>query len=806
MFAAQPRPFIWITTPRPRRATVGTNARVMIAIAAVWWTPGLALAELPAFPGADGAAANASGGRGGLVYHVTELDRNFSDNRPGTLRYGLDDSNFDGSPRTIVFDVAGTFWLGRFGEERGHDNGWDSQSRLNFGSNVTIAGQTAPGPVNIMGGVTKAGGDNTILRNVTFAPGYGLRAFAKPEDGEFPTPGDFPDSFTFDGIDISGTNIMIDHVTTVYATDEAISANEEADHITIQYSNISQGQNYPQGDAEGGGATGHAFGSLLQGGSNASISVHHNLYAHQKGRLPRVGTEQDALSDPDVGAFNDFRNNVFYNWLFHHAGTGAGRQPSQNNFINNFYLAGPGGDDVSGADVVPRAGSTGIFDGDDPLRLFTEVFHSGNVKDVNKDGDAEDTIALNDVDFDRSAIKSAPLWFDGPTYTGVTDTAEDAFDRVLDFVGSRWWERATVDQRIIEEVRAGTGRVMAWADDPFNDDPDEGVEWRDMLALRADPVTGEAPFRREAGWDTDGDGMPDHWEGLHGLDPDVADHNGDFDDDGYTDLEEYLNDLAAWPAPRPIAFAGATNNRYAQITNWDITWQPSRFDAVQVNAGVAVVDAVGQHAGSLTIGAHADDVAELRISDGWLRVADELTIGGDDAADATLSLTGGELYTAVLSRGANGAFDFTGGELHADEVRFDLVNQGGTLAPGRSIGTTHVLGDLTILAGALRIELDDEGHDMVTVDEQAALGGALDAVPLDGFTPTVGQRWLILTADSIGGGFETVTPGYTYEVDGGQLYLVSQIPSPATLSLLAVALPLILPRRAAGRLVHDCEA
>src|SRR5438105_571622 len=130
--------------------------------------------SIPSFPGADGAAANVIGGRGGIVYHVTKLDKNYSDTAQGTLRYGLTDSNFtvggQVQPRTIVFDVAGTFWLGRYGAEKNHNNGWDTQSRINLGSNVTLAGQTAPGPVYIMGGVVKAGSTNTILRNLTIAP------------------------------------------------------------------------------------------------------------------------------------------------------------------------------------------------------------------------------------------------------------------------------------------------------------------------------------------------------------------------------------------------------------------------------------------------------------------------------------------------------------------------------------------------------------------------------------------------------------------------------------------------------------
>src|SRR6185295_4591428 len=117
--------------------------------------------------------------------------------------------------------------------------------------------------------------------------------------------------------------------------DETVSMNELANNITVQFSTIALGQNYPQADAEASGVsyTGHALGSLLQAGSNAKISILHNLYAHLKGRLPRVGTEAGVLTVANVGAYNDFRNNVFYNWLST-AGTGAAAQASQNNFIN----------------------------------------------------------------------------------------------------------------------------------------------------------------------------------------------------------------------------------------------------------------------------------------------------------------------------------------------------------------------------------------------------------------------------------------------------------------------------------------
>jgi hypothetical protein len=758
---------------------------------------------LPAFPGADGAGGTVAGGRGGIVYHVTRLDQNYSDTAAGTLRYGLTDSNFPaGTPRTIVFDVAGTFWLGRYGADRGHYDGWDASSRLNIGTNVTIAGQTAPGPVNIMGGVIKfsntSGINNSIVRNVLVAPGYGMRSFEKPDEtppvypdpgnpviGSPATPRDYPDSYVFDAFDIAARQIMIDHVSTYYATDETISVNELGGDITVQYTTVAQAQNYPQADAEGSSTryTGHGLGSLLQAGSNAEISIINNLYAHLAGRVPRVGSEVG------TGAFNDFRNNVFYNW-YGTAGAGASGQPSFNNFVNNFYLAGPGGDSVSQtagedgtmytADDLPRittvGGGTGIFNGSSST--VTRVFASGNLKDTNKDGDPNDT-ASADGNYTNSSLQTAAYNVD----IGVTLSAAAAYNNVMNYVGPRWWERDatvdTIDERIIHETQTGTGKVVAWADDPFNDyetppdpnydpyDPDEGAEWRGLLSYRADPVTGAAPYNRAADWDTDSDGMPDYWEAEHGLDTDVANNNADFDSDGYTDVEEYLNDLAAWPAPGEIVFNGASS-RYAEILNWQVSgqtvniqgtgvvttksyWQPSRYDTAVINNGTVVVDAVGQHAGTLVLGANPGDNATLSVTAGWLKVEDQVVIGADDGATATLALSGGELSAPLLSKGAGGSMSFTGGALHADGVDFDLTNNGGTLAPGNSTGSTLIDGDYDQLAGGtLEIEIASlTDFDIVGVTGEADLAGVINVILDSSFTLGEDDTFDILVAGTL---------------------------------------------------------
>ena len=592
---------------------------------------------IPSFSGADGAGAYTAGGRGGVVYHVTQLDTAFGQSAiAGTLQYGLSDSNFTVGgivqPRTIVFDVGGTIW---FGKSATDTEGWDSQDRISVGSNITIAGQTAPGGINIAAGTLKINGNQTILRNVSIAAGYGTRSIGA--DG-------IPDSYVYDAINVHADNVMIDHVSAVFCTDEAISADEFANHTSVQYCNVSQGQNYPQLDTNGQ-YTGHAFGSLWQPNTGAVTTIHHNLYAHQKGRLPRVG------STVGTGAINDFRNNVVYNWLGT-AGTGASAQPSFNNFVGNFFLAGAGGENPVGGTttaMTTTAGGTSVFNGNDTTN--TRVYHSGNVKDTNKDGDANDGVALTNSDYGSATFVGSPY---AVNYFGVTDSASAAFTRVLNYMGANWNNRSAIDQRIVAETLAGTGQITAW------NDPTHGTEWNSLLALKAPAgggTGGTGIYARAAGWDSDGDGMPDVWEAAHSLNPSVADNNGDYDADGYTNLEEYLNEIAEWPAPAPLVFNGSTNSRYEQITNWSYDWQPSKYDEAQINSGNVTINSVGQHADVLKVAFTAGSSATLTINAGWIDVANHAEV----ANNGQLIINGGQLLVPSVQLANNAVLRLTPG-------------------------------------------------------------------------------------------------------------------------------------------------
>ena len=493
---------------------------------------------LPAFPGADGAAARITGGRGGAVYHVTKLDTDFNDVAVGTLRYGL---TMLTGPRTIVFDVSGVIHLGRAAVAgwNANGNGWDTASRLNIPSDTTIAGQTAPGPIIIMGGDHQAG------RQQHHHPQRHVRGrLRQPElrrAGQAADGGRLP-RFVRLRRARHQRHERDDRSRHRDLRDRRDRLDERAgEQRHVQFCTIAQGQNYPQADAEASGVsyTGHALGSLLQAGSNAKISVLHNLYAHLKGRLPRVGTEASVLTVAGVGAFNDFRYNVFYNWLGT-AGTGSGSQPSQNNFVGNFYLAGPGGDNPSGGTstaLTTASGGTSIFSGSDATN--TKVYHSGNVKDVNKDGDASDGTALANSDFGSSAFQGAA--YTQTPYYGATD---DRGQRV--HARPRLHGRALVEPRRRRHARgqrdARRAAGRSWPGPMIRSTAarrraPNGARWwrRRRPRGRPDstPTTTACPMRgrrRTASTRTS---------------PTTS---GDADGDGYTNLEEYLNEVAAWPA------------------------------------------------------------------------------------------------------------------------------------------------------------------------------------------------------------------------------------------------------------------
>ncbi|MEU4155865.1 cellulose binding domain-containing protein [Actinoplanes sp. NPDC026670] len=505
---------------RSRKVLAAAVAGLLTFAGLVATSRSASAATVAAFPGAAGPAMYATGGRGGDVYHVTNLTDNATSPQAGSLRYGINTTPSTG--RTIVFDVAGTIKLSPAGRQ-----GW-----LTIGAkNLTIAGQTAPKPgITIMGQATKITGSNVVIRHLKFRPGQDQAN---------------PGTATNDGIWITGDNVIVDHVSVSWHDDEGISSSDAAGQITVQYAIVSDGLNY----------NGHSYGALVGSDvTGSNIAYHHNLFAHHKSRLPRLGNEVGATTNVE------WSNNV----VFEGKGYSGDGQLARANFVGNTYLR----QNTSNPEVF--TGATG-----------TSAYISGNRGDY--DGDANLANGV-DVAWDRftDVPTHASSRFAVPNIT--TESASAALTKVLANSGAFWWSRDAVDTRVINETKNTSGAVINYPN---------ATEWNN--AWNASQVN--AP----SGWDTDRDGMPNTWESANGLNPNSADHNGDADGDGYRNVEEYLDYAAnggqattpttpptTSPTPStPPTGGGACSAAYATTNSWSGGFQGE----VTVTAGSAAIAA-----------------------------------------------------------------------------------------------------------------------------------------------------------------------------------------------------------------------
>ncbi|HPP55658.1 MAG TPA: PA14 domain-containing protein [Anaerohalosphaeraceae bacterium] len=349
-----------------------------------------------AFPGAEGAGRFSTGGRGGTVYEVTNLNNS----GPGSIVDAVSQPN-----RTIVFRVSGTIELG--------------DVLLRPKSNTTIAGQTAPGDgICIKGRIYLSGADNVIIRYIR----------VRVDAGGANSSGD--------AIDIdSGSNIIIDHVSASYARDETISCQDGSNNVTVQWCILSEALTFEN----------HSYGSLIRGQYGERKSYHHNLYAHNKGRNPRPGNYVKIASDPD-GLYFDFRNNVVYNWSGTHPGYNADTDTmSRYNFVGNVFIRGPGS---SGTKAFKE-------DCKYAYAYWAGNAHGANYNTVTVYPNQWDLVTFNgftSAEIDAYKARSYQI----PMEPVTTTSAHQALQDVLASAGASL-VRDSVDQRIVSDVINGTG-------------------------------------------------------------------------------------------------------------------------------------------------------------------------------------------------------------------------------------------------------------------------------------------------------------------------------------------------------------
>jgi hypothetical protein len=469
-----------------------------------------------AFPGAEGGGMYTTGGRGGKVIHVTNLN----DKGTGSLRAAIETSG----ARTIVFDVAGTIELA-------------SDLKISKGD-VTIAGQTAPGDgICIKNYTTNINADNVIIRFVRFRLGdEGNWSEADIKNGKA------------DGEDcIWGRyhkNIILDHCSMSWSIDETASFYANA-NMTLQWSIIAESMKKCRLHSKGD----HGYGGIW-GGKDASF--HHNLLAHHSNRTPRF--DHTYLYEGNGQSTATFRGNVDYRNCINYNGQGNGCYGGEGgnfNMVNNYYKN-------TGKKYFIEADGGYVTGGTQYAYDWAHLYLSGN---YNSDGSSD---KYPDGVYWKKAYDAYSLSYDGHVLSAAlpihgkdgadayvsTHTASGAYSAVCSYAGASL-RRDAVDKRIVTGVKSGTGRII-------NDIADVKAEYGSAW-----PVLSATDAEKAAIADTDGDGIPDAYESAWGLDKANAQDGAakSLDKNGrYTNLEMYLHYLV-----REVVSAQNQNATYNKL-------------------------------------------------------------------------------------------------------------------------------------------------------------------------------------------------------------------------------------------------
>ena len=355
-----------------------------------------------AFPGAQGWGAVTSGGRGGKVIKVTNLNAS----GPGSLAEAC---AMDG-PRIVIFDVSGVI-RGNIKITKPH---------------ITIAGQTAPGAGITVEGVISTwnlGVHDIIIRHVRVRRQRDL--------------GSGGDCIQIGGLGPRRTgtyNIMLDHLSLSWGNDEVIDLYHAHD-VTVQWCSVeeSDDQGHPRGA--------HNYGIISAAEDNGAVSVHHNLWAHHSRRVPCMAPYRENAAD-------DFCNNLIYDCRGGYTDDGhANRARSPVNLHRNYYRRGP---QTTGR-MYPYALAPQMdyYVRDNYFEEWGYQGHPRHWKPAGQPGGVPRWIQFNNNG--RELDQPAPV----PPIDMVD--ARQVYDLVLAKAGC--WPRDRMTRRTVEEVKTASG---AW--------------------------------------------------------------------------------------------------------------------------------------------------------------------------------------------------------------------------------------------------------------------------------------------------------------------------------------------------------
>lgn len=354
-----------------------------------------------AFPGAEGFGRDATGGRGGKILFVTNLN----DAGPGSFRTAV----LTSGARIVVFKISGNIKL---------------LSPINITTNdLTIAGQTAPGDgICIQDYEVMVSASNVIIRYMRFRLGDIKQQETDAIWGRYQQ------------------NVILDHCSMSWSVDECASfyANR---NFTLQWCILSESLNqsfHDKGD--------HGYGAIW-GGDKASF--HHNLLAHHNSRNPRFnGGGRSGISNGIyLNEHVDYRNNVIYNWRGNSA---YGGENGNYNMIDNYYKPGPSTPSTKNKRIMEVSKEPDLSYGVG----YGKFFITGNYVHGNAIVTADNW--NGGVDYAAGVTQAmAKLTSAIESKYETEHSALQAFESVLKYAGASF-SRDAVDGRVVEEVRNGT--------------------------------------------------------------------------------------------------------------------------------------------------------------------------------------------------------------------------------------------------------------------------------------------------------------------------------------------------------------
>ncbi|MGC4030265.1 MAG: hypothetical protein QM754_00760 [Tepidisphaeraceae bacterium] len=340
---------------------------------------GVSSAATLAFPGAEGFGALASGGRGGEVVYVTNLN----DAGPGSFRDAVSKPN-----RTVLFQVGGVIRV---------------KKQVEVEDNITIAGQTAPGGVGLLGGgISLSAHKNIVVRYMTFRGGIETPRGSK-------------------SLNIyNGQTIIVDHCSIGWGRWDNVGITAKGDaptfDVTLQNCLIHEAIKDQQ------------FGMIVD--NVRRLSLVRNLWNNNRARNPKGKGDLQ------------FINNVIYNWGTQGYGGGHSGAPWNQDLQGNYLIAGPDS-------------NTAFF-------TFTNandlVYSQGNFVDLDRDGTLNgrawttEDVTKPDPKSNEGAVASTQP-FNQPGVPVTVLPAEQAVAEVVARAGNSL-HRDAIDQRQIDQLKS----------------------------------------------------------------------------------------------------------------------------------------------------------------------------------------------------------------------------------------------------------------------------------------------------------------------------------------------------------------